>query len=39
MANIVFEKIKIHNFLSFGDAELDFRNKGYVLVSGTNKKS
>jgi DNA repair exonuclease SbcCD ATPase subunit len=37
MANIIFEKIKIHNFLSFGDAELDFRNKGYVLVSGTNK--
>jgi len=37
MSNIVFEKIKIHNFLSFGDAELDFRNKGYVLVSGTNK--
>jgi len=37
MANIVFEKIKIHNFLSFGDAELSFRNKGYVLVSGINK--
>lgn len=37
MANIVFEKIKIHNFLSFGDAELDFSNKGYVLVSGINK--
>lgn len=37
MANIIFEKIKIHNFLSFGDAEIDFRNKGYVLVSGTNK--
>ena len=37
MANIIFEKIKIHNFLSFGDAELSFRNKGYVLVSGVNK--
>lgn len=37
MANIVFEKIRIHNFLSFGDAELDFREKGYVLVSGINK--
>lgn len=37
MANIVFEKIKIHNFLSFGDAELNFHDKGYVLVSGINK--
>lgn len=37
MANIVFEKVKIKNFLSFGDAEIELRDRGYVLVSGVNK--
>lgn len=37
MANIIFEKVRIYNFLSFGEAELDFRHKGYVLISGINR--
>lgn len=37
MANIVFEKVKIHNFLSFGESEISLRDRGYVLVSGVNK--
>ena len=36
MANIIFEKLRVHNFLSFGDAEVEFRDKGYTLVSGVN---
>lgn len=31
-----FNKIIIHNFLSFGDAEIDLRDKGYCLISGKN---
>jgi DNA repair exonuclease SbcCD ATPase subunit len=31
-----FEKIVLHNFMSFGDAELDLDASGYVLVSGVN---
>ena len=34
--NIKFNKIILHNFLSFGDAEIDLDNKGYCLVSGEN---
>ena len=33
---VVFEKIKIHGFLSFGDSELNLNSQGYVLVSGVN---
>jgi len=33
---IVFENIKIHNFLSLGDAEVKLNNRGYVLISGIN---
>ena len=36
MANIRFEKIKIHNFLSFGDAEYNLDDNGFVLVTGEN---
>lgn len=34
--NIIFKNIKLHNFLSMGDAELNLDNNGYVLVSGVN---
>ena len=33
---IIFNKIIIRNFLSIGEAEIDFRNLGYVLVLGKN---
>ena len=35
--NIQFNKVKIHHFLSFGDAEIDLRDRGYCLVSGVNR--
>ena len=35
--NIQFNKITIHHFLSFGDAEIDLRDRGYCLVSGVNR--
>ena len=31
-----FKKVIIHHFLSFGDAEIDLKDNGYVLVSGVN---
>ena len=31
-----FEKIILHNFGSYGHAEVDLRNKGFCLVSGRN---
>ena len=34
-----FNKIHLHNFLSFADAELDLNNMGYVVVSGVNTRS
>ncbi len=34
--NISFKKLKIHNFLSFGDAEVELDNSSYTLVSGIN---
>lgn len=34
--NIRFKKLKLHNFLSFGDAELSLSESGYTLVSGKN---
>ena len=33
---IKFKKIKLHHFLSFGDAEINLENAGYTLVSGVN---
>lgn len=34
---IKFENLKLHNFLSFGDAELFLNDSGYTLVTGTNR--
>jgi DNA repair exonuclease SbcCD ATPase subunit len=34
--NIRFEKVVLHNFLSFGDAEIVLSEKGYVVVKGVN---
>ena len=34
--NINFNKVKIKNFLSYGESEIDLRDKGYCLVSGVN---
>lgn len=31
-----FQKVIIHNFLSFGDAELTLADRGYVLIEGRN---
>ena len=33
---IFFKYLKIQNFLSFGEAEIDLTSKGYLLVSGEN---
>lgn len=33
---IKFNTVKIHNFYSYGDAEIDLRDKGFCLVSGKN---
>lgn len=37
--NIVFKKIIIDNFLSFGHASLDLDNLSYTLVSGVNERA
>lgn len=34
--NIRFRKIKLHNFFSFVDSELDLNDMGYTLVEGRN---
>ena len=34
---IVFNKLFLHNFGSYGDAELRLANKGFCLVSGENR--
>lgn len=34
---IKFDKIKIHHFLSFGDAEITLHDMGITLVSGVNR--
>lgn len=34
---IIFEKIRIHHFLSFDDSTINLQDAGYVLVSGINK--
>ena len=33
---IYFKHLSIHNFLSYGHAEIDLTDKGYCLVSGIN---
>ena len=33
---INFKKVVIHNFLSYGHAEIDLTNKNYCLVRGIN---
>ena len=39
MLKLNFEKILIHHFLSYGDTEIKLDNRGYVLVSGINRKN
>lgn len=34
--HIDFKRLQMHNFLSFGDAELHFEDDGFVKVSGVN---
>ena len=34
--NIIFTKIKLHNFFSFEDVELNLNDLGYTLVTGRN---
>ena len=31
-----FKRLYIHNFLSFGEADISLNNRGYVMVSGRN---
>ena len=33
---VTFNKVTMHNFLSFGHAEIDLRNRNYCLVKGIN---
>lgn len=37
--NIKFSRLVLHNFMSYGDAEVNLDDAGYVLVSGVNKYS
>lgn len=34
--NYVFKELTLHNFLSFGDATINLRDRGYCLVKGIN---
>lgn len=34
--NVTFNKVTMHNFLSFGHAEIDLRERNYCLVKGIN---
>lgn len=36
---IHFNKVKIRNFLSIGDAEINLTDRGYVLVTGVNNNA
>lgn len=36
MANYIFKKVILHNFLSYGHSEFDLRDKNYCLVRGIN---
>lgn len=33
---VIFKNVKLHHFLSFGDAEIALDNLGYVLITGRN---
>lgn len=33
-----FIKLKLHNFMSFGDAEIELNQSGFTIVSGRNNK-
>lgn len=33
---VIFNKVELENFMSFGKAELTFNSNGYVLINGTN---
>lgn len=35
--HLVLKHIKLHGFLSFGDAELDLQDRGYCSIEGVNK--
>lgn len=35
--HIEFKKITLHNFMSFGSAELQFKDDGFIRVSGLNE--
>lgn len=35
--NIVFKTLRMHNFLSFGDAEITLDDNGFVFVQGINE--
>lgn len=37
--NIVFNKVKLHNFMSFSDAEIDLDFPGFSLVMGMNENT
>ena len=37
--NIKFNRIKISNFLSIGEADIDLKDKGFVLVKGVNNNT
>lgn len=34
--NIKFKNLKLYNFFSFEEAEIDLTTSGYILVSGIN---
>ena len=34
---VQFNKVVLHNFLSFGDSQIDLRDKGYCLIEGRNR--
>ena len=34
--HINFRNLKLHNFLSFGDAEINFNDEGFIKVTGVN---
>lgn len=38
MENIVFDSIKIENFLSIGSAEVNLSEQGFILVKGRNEE-
>ncbi len=36
---VKFIKLKLHNFMSFGDAEIELDQSGFTIVSGRNNKT